>query len=155
FSCDPHLLEAILHAAERLGHELESRIVEETLLHTRHEAETRDLTDLAHFTEEPEIENELLIPPTTEVVEKLIDDQQEPLVRVLLLKRPHHLDEGILVVGHRIGAREGEAHPHLREVLLELTADDVAERHRDRADLNTDDLESPCDRLGLVHHGRV
>src|SRR5690606_28701331 len=89
---DPRLLETVLHPAQLTRHELESRIVEETLLHTRHEAEARDLTDLAHFTEEPEIENELLIPPTTEVVEKLIDDQQEPLVRVLLLKRPHHLD---------------------------------------------------------------
>ena len=82
-SSDSHLFETVpLHPPHRLGDELEARVVEQTLLYAGHEAEPRPRADLAYLAQEVEIENQLLLFTSAKEVEELIDDEQEPMVRI-------------------------------------------------------------------------
>ncbi len=152
---DAHLLEAVLDPSEGLRDELEARVVEEALLDAGDEAEAGGLADLAHLTEEVEVEDELLLLARAQVVEKLVQHQQEPLVRVLLLERIHHLDEGVLVVGHLGRERELVGDAEVGELVLDRGAEDVPERHRSRADLGAQHLEPAGYAPGLVRDERV
>ena len=147
---DADLLEAVLHAPHGLGDELEARVVEEALLHAGHEAEPRARADLADLAQEVEVEDQLLLLAGAEEVEQLVDDEQQPMVRIDLLERPHHADEQVLVVRDLVRGRELVRDAQCLQVLLELGADDVAKRHHDRADLGADDLEAPGDGAGLL-----
>jgi len=49
---DTDLLEAVLDPTKCVGNELETRVVEEALLHARDEAEPRSLADLTKLAQE-------------------------------------------------------------------------------------------------------
>jgi len=154
---DAHLLEAVLHAPQRLGHELEVGALEEALLDAGDEAEAADPADLADLPQEVQIEDQVLagLEPRAEVVEQLVEHEEQPLLRVLLLERLHHLEERVLVVGHLVRGGEAVGDAEVGELLLQRGADDVPERHRGRPDLGAHHLELPGDGAGLVGDERV
>ena len=138
---DEDLFEAVLDPANAVGHEGETGAVEDGLLHACHEAEAQVLADLAHLTEEVEVEDQLLVLTGTEIVQQLIHDQEQAMVRIGLVERGHHLLEGPLVVGDLAGIREGVGHAHGGQVLLQLADEDVPQRHGGGPDLGADHLE--------------
>jgi hypothetical protein len=60
-ACQQHLREAVLHPAQAVGHVLEAAAVEDGLLHAGHEAEAQVLGDLADFTQEGQVEDEIVV----------------------------------------------------------------------------------------------
>ena len=107
---DEELVEAILDAAHAAGHVREPVAVEDRLLHAGDEAEAQVLAHLAHLAQEVEVEHQLLVAAAPQVVEQLIHHQQQPLVRVPLVERRHHLLERPFVVRDRVGGGEPVRH---------------------------------------------
>jgi len=66
---DAKLIEAVFHTPQTLGDELELRVVEQALLQATNEAETNQLTDLADFPEETQVEDQIVLLPGTQVIE--------------------------------------------------------------------------------------
>ena len=64
-----------------------------------------------------------------QVFEKLIDDEQQPLVRMYLIEGGHHLLKGSLVVDHLVGRRKAEADALAFEEEFEFLSDDVTQGH--------------------------
>ena len=65
-----------------------------------------------------------------------------------LLELLHHLAESVLRVRDVVETRKAELDTQALEALLELLADDVAQRHPGCADLGSDDAELAGDRRG-------
>ena len=82
FARDADLLEAVFHASQRVGDELEARVVEEALLHAGDEAEPSASADLADLAQEVKVEDQGLLLAGAEVVEQLVDDEQQAVRRV-------------------------------------------------------------------------
>ena len=61
----------------------------------------------------------------------------------------------ILVVRDLVRGRELVRDPECLQMLLELGADDIAQRHHDRTDLGADDLEATGDGADLLSDRRV
>ncbi|MEI2688596.1 MAG: hypothetical protein V9H69_02365 [Anaerolineae bacterium] len=55
---DAHLLEAVAHPAQLVGHEAKARVVEQRLLHASHEAEGGQLHDLAQLAQEAQVHDQ-------------------------------------------------------------------------------------------------
>ena len=138
---DEDLLEAVLHAADAVGDEGEAGAVEEGFLHAGDEAEPEVLAHLAELAQEVEVEDQLVVIARPQVVQQLVHDQQQPVIRVRPMERGHHLLEAPLAAGDFGDARKGERDTERAQTLLELADDDVAQGHRGRTDLRADDLE--------------
>ena len=123
------LREAILHAAQAVGDVLEAAAVEDRFLHAGDETEAQVLRDLADLAQERQVEDEVVIPAGAEIVEELVDDEKNAVVRVNLGERRHHFLKGRLVVGHLVGGREGVADAVLFEEEFKLLRDDVPKGH--------------------------
>jgi hypothetical protein len=147
---DPHLLEPGPDPADVLGDELELRVVEEALLQPGDEPQPHVLAGLADFTEVVQIEDLVLVGSAPQVVEKLVNDQEQAVVGVLLVEEPHELGQVVLVALHLVVGREVERDALARQVILEPSADDLAQAGLGGRDLQSDDLELPGDGLGLV-----
>ena len=86
-----------------------------------------------------------------EIVEELVDDEKNAIVRMNLGERRHHFLEGRLVVDDLVGGWEGIADAVFFEKELELLRDDVPKRHL-AGDLDTVDLEFSGNRLCRFGH---
>jgi hypothetical protein len=117
---DEDLLEAVLDAADAVGHEGEAGAVEDGFLHPGDEAEAQVLADLADLPEEVQVENEILVLAGAQIIEQFIDHQEQAVIRVLLVEGEHHRFEGTLVVRHLVYARKSIAHAERGQVLLKL-----------------------------------
>ena len=93
-ACDTNLLETILHASQRVCHELEPRIVEQALLDAGNEAEPRSFADLAKLPQEGEVEAQRLIGSRAQIIEKLVEHEDQASVGMHGLEGRHHLLEG-------------------------------------------------------------
>ena len=91
-------------------------------LHAGDEPEAEVLADLADLPEEAQVEDQLLVLAGPQVIQQLVHDQQQSVVRVLLLERGHHVFEGALVAGIVRCTRESEGDAERFQVLLELAA---------------------------------
>ena len=122
---DQHLLETVLHPADRVGNERESRAVEDGFLNAGHEAQAQRPADFSQLPEKVQIENERLVSPGPQVVEKLVHNDEQTMVGERSMERGHHLLEAPLVVGHFIGGREAVADAQRFEMLFQLRHQDV------------------------------
>ena len=139
---DEDLLETVLYAANAVGDEGEAGTVEDGLLDAGDEAEPEVLAYLADLAQKVEIEDQSMVVARSQVVQQLIHDQQQPVIRVCLMECRHHLLEDTLAARNFADAREDEGNAERVQALLELAGDDVAQGHRCRADLRADYLES-------------
>jgi len=139
----------MLDPPEAVRGELKARVVEEALLDTGDEAESRALDELSDRAEEVQVKHQLLLPVGAEVVEQLVEDEEEPLVRELRGECHHHGGEHVLVVPDLALGRHVEVHAMFRQLVLERLHDELPQRHR-RVDLGPDHEEAPCDERGLV-----
>lgn len=105
---DAHLLEAVTHSAQLLGHEREARAVKQRFLESSDEAEGGQGRNLAELTQEAEVQDQLLLTAGAQVVQQLVHDEQDAVVRVALVEGGHGLDDRVLVVGELARRREPE-----------------------------------------------
>ena len=89
-TCVQALMELTLSPASLAAHTL--------TLNAGDEAETQVLADLADLPEEVEIQDKLLIFSRPEEIKKLIHDQEQTVIRKLLVERRHHFLEGAFVL---------------------------------------------------------
>ena len=75
---DAHLLEAIAHPVQLVGHEAEAWVVEERLLDACQEAQRRQCDDLAQLAQEAEIQDQRTLFARAQVIQQFIHDQQQP-----------------------------------------------------------------------------
>ena len=92
------MLEAILHPADAIGHKRKPGAVEDRFLNAGDEAEMQVLAYLANLHEEVEIKDKLLISSCPEEIEKFIHNQEQTVIRKLLVERRHHFLEGAFVL---------------------------------------------------------
>ena len=151
FAYDAELLETGLHPPKALGRELKGRVVEERLLHASHEAEAQVLAHLTHLAKEAEVAHEIDVLATAQVVQDLVDDEEEALVRMDLVEGLHHADELRLVLGDAVGRLELELYPHLGQPSFQALAEDVPQAHLDGTDLHPDYLELARNLAGSLH----
>ena len=95
---DQDLREALVDAADAVGHVLEAAIVENGLLHARDEAEFQVFGDFADLAQDGQVEYQFVVAARLQVFEELVHHQQQALVREFLTERGHHLLEGVFVV---------------------------------------------------------
>ena len=127
---DQHLLETVLDPPQIVGDERESLAVEDRLLYAGDEAQPEVAARLAEFAQEVEVEDEVLVPSRAEVVQQFVDDEEQAVVGIQLVKRRHHFLEAALVVRHLVGGGERVTDLHRRQAGLEFGGKNVAERHR-------------------------
>ena len=90
--------------------------------------------------------DQLVIATRLKVLQELINNEQQSLIRVTLIEGCHHLLEGVLVVELLVGSRERIADTDLFEETLKLQGDDLAQRHLQPAHLDAQHLEATSDR---------
>jgi hypothetical protein len=74
--------EAVLDAPQAVGDVLEAAAVEDRLLHAGDEAEAQVFADLADLAQEGEVQHQRVVLAGAQVVEELVDDEQDAVVRV-------------------------------------------------------------------------
>ena len=121
FAGNKHLLEAVLHPADAVCHEGKPGAIKDGFLHAGNEPESQVFTDLADFTEEVQIQDELLILPSAEIIKQFVHHQKQSVFRILLMKRNHHFFKGALVVGYLGSGGKAEVHAHRVEMLFQLS----------------------------------
>lgn len=144
-----HLLEAVLDAAQAVGDVRKAATVKDGLLHAGHETETQILADLAHFTQEAEVENERLVPAAAEIVEQLVHDQEQPLIGEFLVELGHHRLQGRLVLADFVGGWELVVDAPRGEGFLQVPRDDFPQGHLGGADFEANDFELAGDGGGF------
>ena len=149
-----NLNEAIANAAQAVGDELEARAVENGFLHACDETEARVLANLADLAQERQVIDEVTAFARAQVLKEFVDDEQQPLVRVLLRERLHHGFQGVFGIGDGVGCRELERDAVVGQERFQLVRDDVAQSHLAR-NLDAVDLEFAGDLRGCGSHSCV
>lgn len=125
---DPHLDEPGLDPLYPISLELERRVREEALLHPGDEPEPGTRTELAGCPQEIQVVCQSLGVIGAKVVKQLVQDEQHALSGMHRVELRHHVLEHVLVVAHKVRARDGEIDTDGPKMVLELSHHEVAQR---------------------------
>ena len=93
-------MKPVLHAANAVSNECKPWAIENGLLNTSYESKTNVLANFTDFSQEAQVKYELLVFPGAQIIEQLIHDKEQAMVRKLFVERSHHFFKGRLVSGH-------------------------------------------------------
>src|SRR5437868_5180935 len=126
------LLEAVFHTAKAVRGKSKTTGIKNGLLHTSDETELQCLADFTNLPEEAQIENQGLVLSAPKVIQQLVDDHEQPMLREFLVELFHHVLEGRLVLGNLVGGGKGEIDPKLQQVASQCAGENFAQTHRCR-----------------------
>ena len=144
---DDDLREAVAHAPQRLGDEAEARVVEDLLLNAEDDAHAALRAHFAECAEELQVEHDLPLVARAQIREELVHNNEIATVAVLGGERLHDVADELLVVHHRREVRHLEVDATTVEVVLNVAAENVAQRHGHAADLHAQHFELARDGL--------
>ncbi len=97
---DQDLFKTVAHPPDAVCNKSKPGAVEYGFLHAGHEPEAKILADLADFAQKAEIQDQFLVFSGSKKVQKLIHNQQEPLVWINLAEFFHHVFECTFIAGN-------------------------------------------------------
>ena len=106
---------------------LKAAAIEDRFLNACNETEPEMFGNLSDLAEEGQVEYQFVVFSRPQVFEKLVDNEENTLIRVNLRKSRHHLLERSLVIDNFVGRRECICHAVLFQEHLKLLGDDVAQ----------------------------
>ena len=133
-----------------IGDKAESRIIENLLLHTKHDPQGGLRTHFAQCTEEFQIQNDFPFISGRQIREEFINDNQITLVRILLREGHHHIFDYRFYTFYAAVFRNIKVNAAFLKVFLNVSHDDIVQRHYDAADLNAQNFKLSCNRLHLL-----
>ena len=105
---DAELLEAVLHPRRLSATNWNFGLSNRLSCKPGDEAEADQLADLADLPQEAEVEDQVVLLAGPQVVEQFVHDEEQPVVRVLLVELRHHGGQVVLVAVHLVVGREAE-----------------------------------------------
>ena len=114
---------------------MEAGAVEQRFLDAGHKSEPRQAASLAQLPQEGQIQHQCLVAPGAEIVEQLVHDEQQAVIRIPLVEGAHHGHQQVFAVGRFAHGGERIGNAHLLQRQLQLTEQDVAQGHGRGPDL--------------------
>ena len=113
-----YLLKTIFNPAKGVGNKSKTRRIKNSFLNSGDKTKSQLFTYFTHFTKKVQIQDQRLIFSCSKIVQKFINNQQQPFIWIDSVESCHHIFKSPLVTGDRRCIRKSIIHSHLLKTLF-------------------------------------